>query len=151
MDYFEYQHGELYAEQASVREIAAEVGTPAYIYSTRTILHHFNRLRQAFAEANPLICYAVKANYSLAVCRLLRQAGAGFDVDSGGELFRALKAGGDPKTIVYPGVGRGFDFRPPNVRTFADDLAAKDLAVRAARFMRAQLKPWSKDERHSKR
>jgi len=106
MDFFEYRGGELYGEEVPVRQIAAAVGSPCYVYSSRTLLHHLQVLREAFAPAQPLICYSLKANSSLAICATLRAAGAGFDVVSGGELFRALKIGADPATIVYAGVGK---------------------------------------------
>jgi diaminopimelate decarboxylase len=106
MDAFGYKRGELYCEGVPARRIAEEVGTPAYVYSAQTILDHFGKIRQAFAAVDPLICYSVKANSNLAVLALLHRAGAGFDIVSGGELFRVLKIGADPRKVVFAGVGK---------------------------------------------
>jgi diaminopimelate decarboxylase len=111
MDYFTYQRGELRAEDVSVAEIAEKHGTPVYVYSSRTILEHFRKLRDAFAGAGsggqePLICYSVKANSNLSILKLMKDEGSGFDVVSGGELYRALKVGADPKKCVFAGVGK---------------------------------------------
>jgi diaminopimelate decarboxylase len=106
MDHFAYRHGELCCEDVPVARIAAEVGTPLYVYSRATILHHYRALAEAFEEVDPLICYSVKANGNLSILRLLAEAGAGFDVVSGGELHRALKAGADADRIVFAGVGK---------------------------------------------
>jgi len=103
---FAYQDGELLCDGVSVADLAREHGTPTYVYSAAALRHHFRTLRDAFAQVDPLICYAVKANYNLAVCHVLREEGAGFDIVSGGELFRALHVGADPKTICYAGVGK---------------------------------------------
>ncbi len=106
MDSFDYRNGTLYCEDVRVRDIAAEVGTPAYIYSRATIEHHYRRIEEAFNAGAPLICYSVKANGNLAILRLMKEMGSGFDVVSGGELFRTLKAGGDPRKTVFAGVGK---------------------------------------------
>jgi diaminopimelate decarboxylase len=106
MDYFSYRKNELYAEDAPVAAIAKTAGTPFYCYSARTIRGHFGKLRSAFAEMDALIAYSIKANSTLAILKLLEAEGAGFDVTSGGELYRALKVGADPKKIVYAGVGK---------------------------------------------
>jgi diaminopimelate decarboxylase len=111
MDYFNYLRGELRAEDVSVEEIAEKHGTPVYVYSGRTILEHYRKLRDAFAGAGgvpqaPLICYSVKANSNLSILKLMKDEGSGFDVVSGGELYRALKVGADPKKIVFAGVGK---------------------------------------------
>ncbi len=106
MDYFHYRSGRLYAEDVDVAEIAAAVGTPVYIYSRRTIEFHIERFREAFSALSPLVCYSVKANSNLEVLRICAAAGTGFDVVSGGELFRALRAGADASKIVYSGVGK---------------------------------------------
>jgi diaminopimelate decarboxylase len=111
MDYFNYVRGELRVEDVSVQEIAEKHGTPVYIYSGRTILEHFRKLRDAFAGAGegaqaPLICYSVKANSNLSILKLMKDEGSGFDVVSGGELYRALKVGADPKKCVFAGVGK---------------------------------------------
>ncbi len=106
MDHFNYQDGELYCEKVPVARIAADVGTPAYIYSAATFREHYDAVAQAFKELDPLICYSIKSCGNLHICRLLRERGAGFDVVSGGELVRAMEAGGDPAGIVYAGVGK---------------------------------------------
>ncbi len=106
MEFFEYREGGLSAEEVSLSEVASAVGTPCYVYSKRAFLSQLSALREAFAEADPLVCYSLKANSSLAICAALREAGAGFDIVSGGELFRALKIGADPATIGYAGVGK---------------------------------------------
>lgn len=106
MDAFVYKDGELYCEQVPVRRIADDVGTPAYVYSTAAVLGRFRALRQAFASLDPLICFSIKSCWNTHICRLLRAEGAGFDIVSGGELFRALQAGGDAAQIVYAGVGK---------------------------------------------
>ncbi|OGQ84082.1 MAG: diaminopimelate decarboxylase [Deltaproteobacteria bacterium RIFCSPLOWO2_12_FULL_60_19] len=106
MHYFEYQNGELFAEQVPVRRIAKEVGTPAYIYSLATLKRHYQVFDRAFARVPHVICFSVKANSNLAVLRTFAKEGSGFDIVSGGELFRALKAGADPKKIVFSGVGK---------------------------------------------
>ena len=106
MDHFNYHDGRLCCEQVPVERIADEVGTPAYVYSTATLHHHFDQFTTAFAELDPLICYAVKSCHNLAICRLLHERGAGFDVVSGGEIHRVLRVGADPAKIVYAGVGK---------------------------------------------
>ena len=111
MDYFNYLRGDLVCEDVPVQKIAEEHGTPTYIYSARTILEHYRKLRDAFAGAGdlghaPLICYSVKANSNLSILKLMKDEGSGFDVVSGGELFRALKVGADPKKCVFAGVGK---------------------------------------------
>ena len=106
MDYFAYTNGDLWCERVRVSELADRFGTPLWVYSQRTVLHHFDQIRQAFAAVDPLICYSMKANGNLSVCRVLTEAGAGFDVVSGGELYRALKAGGVGPKIVFAGVGK---------------------------------------------
>ena len=106
MDDFRYLEGSLSCEGVSMRDISKSVGTPCYVYSSETFRQHFTRLRDAFAPINPLICFSVKCCSNLAILRLLTELGAGMDVVSGGELFRAKKAGGDPKNFVYAGVGK---------------------------------------------
>ncbi len=106
MNHFEYRDGELFAEQVPVQRIAREVGTPAYIYSLATLRRHYRVFDQAFAKVPHLVCFSVKSNSNLAVLRTFAKEGGGFDIVSGGELFRALKAGGDPRKIVFSGVGK---------------------------------------------
>jgi diaminopimelate decarboxylase len=106
MDFFEYKNGELFAEDVPVERIAREVGTPAYIYSLATLRRHFRVFDQAFKKQSHLVCFSVKANSNLAVLRVFVKEGGGFDIVSGGELFRVLKAGSDPKKVVFSGVGK---------------------------------------------
>jgi diaminopimelate decarboxylase len=93
----------------AVKRIAQEVGTPAYIYSLATLKRHYQVFDQAFAKVQHIVCFSVKANSNLALLRTFAKQGSGFDIVSGGELFRALKAGGDPKKIVFSGVGKKKD------------------------------------------
>lgn len=106
MHHFEEREGELYCEDVPVRQVAAQVGTPFYLYSHATLTRHFQVFDQAFAGIDHLICYAVKANDNLAVIRLFANLGSGFDIVSGGELYRVQRAGGDPARIVFSGVGK---------------------------------------------
>jgi diaminopimelate decarboxylase len=103
---FHYRENRLHCEDVDLRRIAEEFGTPLYIYSAGTILDHYQRLDAALAPLDHLICYAVKANSNRAILKLLADAGAGFDIVSGGELFRVLKAGGDLKNCTFAGVGK---------------------------------------------
>ena len=109
MDQFVYKNGELYCEQVAAREIAERFGSPTYVYSKATLLHHYRQVASAFAPVNPTICYSIKSCGNVNLCKALAAEGCGFDVTSGGELFRALKAGGDPKKIIYAGVGKTDD------------------------------------------
>ena len=109
MDHFNYQNGVLHAEDVSLHDIAAEVGTPFYVYSTATLERHFRVFDEALSGMPHLICYAMKANSNLAVLRVAVRAGAGMDVVSGGELLRALAAGCPPDKIVFSGVGKTRD------------------------------------------
>ena len=106
MDFFNYKNGELYCEDVPAERIAREVGTPAYVYSKATLLHHYHQIAEAFKPVNAMICYSIKSCGNVHLCKILADEGCGFDVTSGGELFRALKAGGDPKKIIYAGVGK---------------------------------------------
>ncbi len=106
MDFFNYKNGELYCEEIPAEKIASEVGTPAYVYSKATLLHHYRQVADAFKPVNATICYSIKSCGNLSLCKVLAAEGCGFDVTSGGELFRALQAGGDPKKIIYAGVGK---------------------------------------------
>ncbi len=103
---FRYLNGSLHCEQVDLKALAAQHGTPAYIYSKQTILNHWNEYQQALTGIPSKICFAVKANSNLAVLATLARAGAGFDIVSGGELYRVLKAGGDPESVVFSGVGK---------------------------------------------
>lgn len=106
MEPFEYRGGELYCEAVPLRHVADSVGTPTFVYSKTAILEAYGALDRAFASVPHLICYAMKANGSLAVVAALARLGAGVDVVSGGELFRALRAGVPPKRIIFAGVGK---------------------------------------------
>lgn len=106
MHYFSYKNNKLYAEDVPVTELVAAFGTPLYIYSYNTILRHFKAYDDAFDGVPHIICFALKANTNSAILRLLAKNGGGADIVSGGELFRALKAGISPKKIVYAGVGK---------------------------------------------
>jgi len=103
---FVYREGRLYCEEVNLADIAIETGTPCYVYSSRSILNAYRAYDKAFGAAPHMICYAVKANSTLAVLSLLARAGSGFDIVSGGELYRVIKAGGDPARVVFSGVGK---------------------------------------------
>ena len=106
MDAFEYRNKTLFCENVRIDDIISEVGTPAYIYSKNAILARYNELKTAFQDVDTLICFSVKSNSNLSICKILAEVGSGFDVVSGGELFRAIKADGDPSKIVFAGVGK---------------------------------------------
>ncbi len=103
---FAYKHGRLYAEDVDLAAIAAEVGTPCYVYSRSFIEERWRAFDESFAGRDHLVCYALKANSNLAVLDTLARLGSGFDVTSGGELERVLAAGGDPAKVVFSGVGK---------------------------------------------
>ena len=103
---FQRRSGELYCERTPLSEIAAGAGTPCYVYSSEAIRRNYRAYDRALGELPHAVHYAVKANSSLAVLALLAEEGAGFDIVSGGELFRVLEAGGDPGRVVFSGVGK---------------------------------------------
>jgi diaminopimelate decarboxylase len=109
MHHFHYRKGTLYAEEAAIPSIAQAVGTPFYLYSSATLTHHFKAFDGAFSRVPHLTCFALKANPSGALLRLLGGLGSGADIVSGGELYRALRAGIPPEKIVYSGVGKTED------------------------------------------
>lgn len=109
MHFFDYKGKNFYAEGVPVERIIKEVGTPVYIYSQKTLTRHFQAYDRAFAAVPHLVCYSIKANSNIAVLKTFAEEGSGFDIVSGGELFRALKAGADPKKIVFSGVGKRED------------------------------------------
>ncbi len=109
MDHFSFRDGQLYAEDVPVAALASEYGTPLYVYSRATLERHWRAFDDAFAGHPHQICYAVKANANLAVLNLLARMGSGFDIVSGGELYRVLRAGGDPTRVVFSGVGKRVD------------------------------------------
>jgi diaminopimelate decarboxylase len=144
---FHYEGDRLYCEEVPLDRIAAGAGTPCYVYSSRGILETYRAYDEALDGIPHRVCYAVKANSSLAVLGLLARAGAGFDIVSGGELFRVLKAGGDARTVVFSGVGKtaeeveyalaqgihGFNCESEAELVLVDALAARHgVKVRAA-------------------
>ncbi len=106
MHCFHYHDGSLHCEDVDLARVAKEFGTPLYVYSAGTILDHYTRLAAALAPLDHLICYAVKANSNRAILKLLADARAGFDIVSGGELYRVIAAGGDPTLCTFAGVGK---------------------------------------------
>src|SRR5436853_266842 len=100
MDHFHYKNRALHCEDVPVRVLAQKYGTPLWVYSKSTLLHHLGQIKRAFAAVQPLVCYSVKTNGNINLCKLVHEAGAGFDVTSGGELYRALQAGGTGPQIV---------------------------------------------------
>src|ERR671924_1560655 len=106
MNHFQYRNREMFAEEVPLKRIAQEVGTPAYVYSLATLKRHYRVFDEAFAKVPHIVCFSVKANSNLALLRTFAKQGSGFDIVSGGELFRALKAGGGPKKILFSGVGK---------------------------------------------
>ena len=109
MHSFRYRDGQLHCEDVDLRRVAEKFGTPLYVYSAGTILDHYRRLDAALAPLDHLICYAVKANSNRAILKLLADEGAGFDIVSGGELYRVLEAGGDPALCTFAGVGKSHE------------------------------------------
>ncbi len=106
MEHFQYRDGELHCEGVALRAIADSTGTPTYVYSTATLLDNYTAYDRAFAPVPHIVCFAMKANGNLAVLATLARAGAGVDIVSGGELFRALRAGVPPQKIIFAGVGK---------------------------------------------
>lgn len=105
MDHFAYRDRSLFCEDVSVADLAAQYGTPLFVYSSATLLHHLRQVQQAFAEVKPVLAYSVKTNGNLSILRLMAEHGSGFDVTSGGELYRARKASGSAP-VVFAGVGK---------------------------------------------
>src|SRR5436190_12826434 len=106
MHYFEYRSGELHCEGISLRKIADAVGTPVYVYSEQTLRRHVRVFDEAFQGVPHLICYAVKANSNINILRRFAEWGTGFDIVSGGELFRVLRAGASAEKVIFAGVGK---------------------------------------------
>src|ERR1700684_3431485 len=106
MNHFDYRNGVLHVEAVSLIDLAKKVGTPFYCYSTATLERHYRVFKEALAGLNPLICYAVKANTTLAVLKTLAKEGSGADVVSGGEIHAALATGIPPEKIIFSGVGK---------------------------------------------
>ena len=109
MNHFQYKGNELYAEEVAIKDIVAKAGSPVYVYSHATLERHFHAFDQAFSAMPHTICYSVKANSTRSVLKTFINLGSGVDIVSGGELYRALKAGVDPKKVVYSGVGKKDD------------------------------------------
>ncbi|MSN24823.1 MAG: diaminopimelate decarboxylase [Geobacter sp.] len=109
MNHFQYKGSELHAEEVAIKEIVAKVGSPVYVYSHATLERHFKAFDDSFKEMPHTICYSVKANSTQSVLKTFINLGGGVDIVSGGELFRALKAGVEPKKVVYSGVGKKDD------------------------------------------
>ncbi len=109
MDFFNYKNGQLFAEDVSLVDIAKKYGTPCFVYSRATLERHWHAFDDAFGDHPHMICYSVKANSNIGILNLLARLGSGFDIVSVGELERVLKAGGEPKKIVFSGVGKRAD------------------------------------------
>lgn len=109
MSHFHYHDGELHADAARLAAIAAQFGTPTYVYSKAALLENFHAYADACRGRDALVCYAMKANSNLAILNLLAREGAGFDIVSGGELQRVLAAGGDPGKVIFSGVGKSVE------------------------------------------
>src|SRR5580693_8304873 len=103
---FSYSQNDLYCEQVPLADLAAQVGTPVYVYSSQSLLDNYRAYDEALGDLPHNVCYAVKANSSLGILALLAKAGAGFDIVSGGELYRVLQAGGEAAKVVFSGVGK---------------------------------------------
>ncbi|WP_455243310.1 diaminopimelate decarboxylase [Petrachloros mirabilis] len=149
MHNFEYRQGELYCEQVPISQIAKEVGTPCYIYSHATLTRHFQAYDRAFKDIPHIIAFAMKANSNLAILRLMAKEGSGVDIVSGGELFRALKAGVPPSKIVFAGVGKNAeeirdalkaDILMFNVESSAEIHAINDVAASVGKKARVALR-----------
>ncbi len=106
MDHFNYHAGQLLVEDVPVKDIASQISTPAYIYSKATFLDHLQKIQKAYKALDTTICFSIKACSNINILKIMSQAGSGFDIVSGGELFRALSIGADPSKIVYASVGK---------------------------------------------
>lgn len=106
MNHFQYRDGELYCEDVAIARLVQEFGTPLYVYSKRALLEQLGQIQSAFAAVEPVICYSVKANSNLGILKVMHEAGASFDVVSGGELYRVKAAGADTTKVVFAGVGK---------------------------------------------
>ncbi len=106
MDYFNYKKNTLYAEDVDLNILSEKYGTPLYVYSLRTMTEHYKKIENAFSDIDKLICYSVKANSNTGILNEMKKLGSGFDIVSGGELYRVLKINANPKKIVYAGVGK---------------------------------------------
>ena len=109
MDHFNFKQGELFCENVPIKNIAEKFGTPAYVYSKATLLRHLDVYQKSLESLNGIVCFSVKALSNLSILKLLDEHGSGFDIVSGGELHRCIKAGIDPKKIIFSGVGKSAD------------------------------------------
>ena len=109
MDHFNFKQGELFCEDVPIKNIAEKFGTPAYVYSKATLLRHLDVYQKSLESLNGIVCFSVKALSNLSILKLLDEHGSGFDIVSGGELHRCIKAGIDPKKIIFSGVGKSAD------------------------------------------
>jgi len=146
---FHYRQGVLYCEDVDLAEVAAKAGTPCYVYSAAALRQAWQVFEEGLRGLPHLVCFAVKANGNLALLRLLAQAGAGFDIVSGGELFRVLRAGADPAKVVFSGVGKTREeieaaleagIHSFNCESEAELMLLGSLAVRMGRTARAALR-----------
>jgi len=146
---FEYRHGELACENLPISRIAKEVGTPCYVYSYATLVRHYQVFDGAFQNVPHIVAYAVKANSNLAILRLMAREGSGADIVSGGELYRALKAGIPPSKIVFAGVGKSreeirdalaTDILMLNVESSAELRVIDEVAAEMGRRARVALR-----------
>lgn len=146
---FEYRRGALYCEGVALDEVAERAGTPCYVYSAGALRQAYRTLEEGLQGTPHLVCFAVKANGNLAVLRLLAEAGAGFDIVSGGELFRVLRAGADPARIVFSGVGKTREeieaaleagIHSFNCESEAELLLLSSLAQRTGKTARAAIR-----------
>ena len=149
MHYFEYKNGLLYCEQVPLDRIADEVGTPAYIYSEETLRRHVRVFDEAFQAVPHLMCYAVKANSNINILRRFAEWGTGFEIISGGELFRVLRAGGSSQKTIFDGPGKtteeiryalDSDILFFNVESGAELESIQDIAWRASKRARVSIR-----------
>jgi len=129
---FTYRDGWLFCDEVPLRDIARDIGTPCYVYSRNAIVENYQRFRSAFAELDPLICYSVKANSNLAILKVLKEEGSGFDVVSGGELYRLKRIGADWNKVVFSGVGKS-----TGELRMAIDLAIRSINVESVQELEA--------------
>jgi diaminopimelate decarboxylase len=149
MQEFSHKRGQLHCEDVSMTSLAERYGTPLYVYSRKAFLSRLAEIQNAFAEVDPLICYSIKANGNLSILRMLAKAGSGFDAVSGGEIFRAIKAGAKARKIVYAGVGKTHDeiaqaldvgIHMFNAESEAEVCAINDVAARMGVTARVALR-----------
>lgn len=149
MHHFQYTDNRLHCEKVPVSEIAREVGTPFYLYSHATLCRHYRAFDSSFNEIKHITCFSVKSNSNLAILRLFARQGSGADIVSGGELYRALKAGMEPEKIVYSGVGKkaedleyalNSDILMFNVESTQEILRLNELAGRLGKKARIAIR-----------